>query len=148
MSDQSATQPDDWPNGILYGSIAMIVLSALTFVGIGAWFVVRPETMDAGGDLIFRPDGNAANEIRAIYGGLELGIGLFYAWCLFNRDRFKPALILIALTLGLAGLARFYGMTITQAWETNMVVFGLSEVFGAAFALLLLLGIRAQETRL
>jgi hypothetical protein len=39
-------------------------------------------------------------------------------------------------------------MTVTQAWEANMVAFGLSEVFGAAFALLLLLGIRAQETRL
>lgn len=58
---------------------------------------------------------SALTEIRAFYGGLQLGIGLFLAWCLRVPDRVLHGLLLGALAVGGAGLARTFGVVMDQA---------------------------------
>lgn len=144
MNDRSAEPDKSWPAGLLYGSIVLLALASLTFVGIGAWYLAFPERMSAGGDLLYAGR-NAENEIRAIYGGLELGLGFYWVWCLFDRRRFKGGLVLIGLAVGFAGVARFVGMFLNGAWETPMIGYGLSEAGGGLIAAMLAIGLQKHE---
>lgn len=146
MTGRSASSPYDYPRGLLTGSLVMIALGALTFVGIGVWYIIDPGAMNAGGDIVYLTP-HAENEVRAIYGGLELGLGLFYVWSLFDRQRFKSALVVLGLSIGCAGLARFVGMFSNGAWEQSMLVFGASEFIGGLIAIIIAIGLRTHEMR-
>lgn len=52
----------------------------------------------------------ALTEIRAFYGGLQIGIGLFLLWCLRTPSRTFGGLLLVGLAVGGAGLARLFGI--------------------------------------
>ena len=132
---------EPWPRGLRIGAIVMIVLGALTFVGIGIWYVIDPGAMNAGGEIIYTT-AHAENEVRAIYGGLELGLGLFYVWSLFDRGRYKSALVVLGLTIGCAGLSRFVGMVANGAWEQSTIIYGVSEFTGGVVALVIAMRIR------
>ena len=53
-------------------------------------------------------------EIRAIYGGLLVGIGCFLVWCLRRRTAIFAGLLLQVLSVGGAGLARAIGMMVDR----------------------------------
>lgn len=146
MNERHESPEHDYPRGLLISALVMLALGALTFVGIGVWFVIDPSAVNAGGDLVFLTP-HAENEIRAIYGGLELGLGLFYVWSLFDRSRFEPALVVLGLSIGCAGLARFVGMVSNGAWEQSMVIFGASEFTGGLIAIVIAIGIHAHDMR-
>ncbi|MBW2234825.1 MAG: DUF4345 domain-containing protein [Deltaproteobacteria bacterium] len=77
-------------------------LSALAFAGIGAAFLVAPEAMAARVGVSLA-GATAANDVRAVYGGLQLGIAAF----LFHSAR-RPETLRTGLAVQLftfAGLA-------------------------------------------
>ncbi len=63
----------------------------------------------------FQTTPSALTEIRAFYGGLQFGIGLFLVWCLRTPSRTSQGLLLIGLAVGGAGLARMFGILYDHA---------------------------------
>lgn len=53
-------------------------------------------------------------EIRAFYGGLQIGVGCFLIWCLRERTRTFVGLLLVGLAVGGAGLGRALGMLLDR----------------------------------
>jgi hypothetical protein len=74
-------------------------LSALAFAGIGAAFLVAPEAMAARVGVSLA-GAAAANDVRAVYGGLQLGIAAF----LFHSAR-RPDVVSNGPDVLRAGLA-------------------------------------------
>ena len=56
-------------------ALTIVLLTALTFIGVGVSFLVDPTGMAALVD-IEATSALARNDIRAVYGGLEVGVGI------------------------------------------------------------------------
>ena len=69
-------------------------------IGVGCWIdplgVLGPT-----GISVLGPNGLV--ELRAMYGGLEVGLALFLVWCAMDDRRFRTGVM--AMTLMLAGLS-------------------------------------------
>jgi len=88
----------------------------LYFVGatgllFGIWYLFAPATWtDPTG---FGPLGpNALTDVRATYGGFQIGLGLFTVWAAADRARVRMALVLQALTIGAIATCRLTGFAI------------------------------------
>jgi hypothetical protein len=89
------------------------ILGAMTLV-FGLVYLLAPSSMtDPSG---FGPLGPAATtDVRATYGGLQIGLGIFLLWAAAEQTRVRIALILQALTIGAVALARALGILIDGA---------------------------------
>lgn len=98
--------------------VAVLALNGLAFAGFGLAFAVRPDAMMALIDLNI-PHEVARTDIRALYGGMELGLGL---WLLLAaaRPRLWEAGLLSGglVTLGMV-VARGLGMGVDGVDPTN-----------------------------
>jgi hypothetical protein len=72
-------------------------------------FLARPDLLGRLVDWDYRGP-NAYAEVRAFYGGLELGLALFFGWAALHPPAVRTALVAFALCFGCAGLARGWGM--------------------------------------
>ena len=88
----------------------------LYFVGaigllFGIWYLVAPTGLtDPTG---FGPLGpNALTDVRATYGGLQIGTGLFLLWAVRDASRVRTALVLQALLIGAVALSRAFGIAV------------------------------------
>ena len=84
-------------------------LSAAAFAGVGAAFLVAPEAMAArvGASLA---GATAANDVRAVYGGLQLGVAACLAWCARRPDALRMGLAVQLFTFGGLAAARFVSL--------------------------------------
>ena len=91
--------------------------SARVFLGLMAGLLscyafvclARPDLFGRVVDWDYRGP-NAATEVRAFYGGLELGLVLFFAWAALHPPMVRAALVAFALCFGCAGAARVWGL--------------------------------------
>jgi Domain of unknown function (DUF4345) len=88
----------------------------LYFVGamgllFGVWYLVAPVAWtDPTG---FGPLGpNALTDVRATYGGFQIGLGLFTIWAAADPERVRIGLVLQALTIGAIASCRLAGFAI------------------------------------
>jgi hypothetical protein len=102
---------------------------------------VRPELLGMLGVELARPA--AVTEIRAFYGGLELGLALFFAVASTRDAWLAPALFAQAASLGGIVLGRLVGMALDGGVEPLILLFAAVEATGAALALVALRGLRA-----
>ena len=79
-------------NRALLGVLAAFVLLA----GVGCLLVPAAFAEQAG----FATGPSALTEIRAFYGGLQVGIGVFLVWCMRLQDRIATGLLLGGLAVG------------------------------------------------
>lgn len=80
-------------------------IDALTYLGLGAWLAVDPATSLRGVNVgITAPPGQT--ELRAMYGGLELGLGAFLALAATRPAWREAGLWMAALSVGGLGTAR------------------------------------------
>ena len=87
----------------------VLVLAALGFLGFGGWLVIDPAGGLAGVDIgATSPAGLV--DLRAFYGGLEVGLGLFLLACATRPAWHAPGLWLVLLGNLFIGLARVYGI--------------------------------------
>lgn len=86
----------------------LLVVGVLTIL-FGVIYLFVPATMtDPAG---FGPlSGSALTDIRATYGGFQIGMGVFLLWAAGAEDRMKAGLILIALSIGSLFLSRTLGV--------------------------------------
>lgn len=54
-------------------------------------------------------------EIRAFYGGLQVGLGVFLVWCTRRRERLMAGLLVAGLAVGGIGAARVVGLLLDRA---------------------------------
>lgn len=78
---------------------------------------------------------NAYVEIRAFYGGLELGIALYLMWSALAAQRMPYALMMFGLVFFPAGAARAWGVLQYGATGPSQLVVAAVEVLGAGVAL-------------
>lgn len=89
---------------------SVLALSAVAFIGIGIAFVAFPGYLLEAVGIQATP-GTPLTDIRAIYGGLDLGVGLFLLYCLL-RSELRLGLIAGAIILSCIAGGRIVGIAI------------------------------------
>jgi hypothetical protein len=114
----------------------------LYFVGVmglvfGVWYLVAPVAWtDPTG---FGPLGpNALTDVRATYGGFQIGLGLFTLWAAAEAARVRMALVLQALTIGAIGSCRLVGFAIDGSPNGFLISAVVTETTFTALALVAL----------
>ena len=83
-----------------------IGLFTLAF-GLGYLLAPAALTEPAGfGDL----GASATTDVRATYGGFQIGMGAFLVWAAQAEARFRTALVLVALSIGAVFVSRVIGL--------------------------------------
>lgn len=112
----------------------LLITGALIYFAFGFMFLFSPDmitTMDG----IVLPSRPAANHIRAVYGGMEIGLGMLLIY--FVKYGMKNGLIVLSFSIGVTALSRLYGIVFDQGGDlSNILSFALEFSF-AAIALLL-----------
>lgn len=116
-----------WANAVIYGVFAIMCM-------------LRPIVTSRGvGFLNLSPGGMA--EFITVYGGLELGLGIFFAWTAYRAERHRSGLML-ALALYLP-IVVFRWINVARQWPVAQVTLGT----GMLETVLLLLAIALWITR-
>lgn len=114
----------------------LVLLAAVLFTGFGVWFLVAPQGLEGIG--IFADGGSARTDIRATYGGFELGMAAFLFLCAGRVDWLRVGLVAATLTVGGFALGRGVGILIEGSAEPLMWFFlGIEAAYSAAGALCL-----------
>lgn len=126
---------------MLFARIVLII-QIVALAGLGLAYFIRPEEMASfSGALLM---GNAAvTEVRAYYGGLQLGLAAYLAMALTRLDLLRPALMLLVLLYAALALARLAGLWLDGgAQQTFNFTALLLEVVSAGLAWWALRGIQ------
>ncbi len=114
-----------------------LMLAALLFAGFGLASLFQPERIT--GWVGIRPSTTAGrSEIRAVYGGLEVGLAAFLVYCAMDAQRLGLGLLLVVLTYGGAAVGRAIGIVLDRPVEAVTRKILIAEVAFAALGLLLL----------
>ena len=119
----------------------VITIAGLGFVGFGIVFLCWPEVMLPGVGIL-TPDLQSQIEIRAMYGGLELGLGILLLSC-FAAERQRFGVQLSLASYGGLGLARALSMLVIGT-GTPFLWFAL--IWEGVIAALALLALRKQKS--
>lgn len=117
-------------------STVLLILAGVGFAAFGVWLIVDPAGgLATVGIAAVNPAGLI--ELRALYGGLELGLGWFLLRCAARPDWRHPGLWAVLLSNGGIGLTRVAGILASGVfvpffayalvWE-----FGFSALAGGA----------------
>jgi hypothetical protein len=77
-------------------------------------------------------------DVRATYGGLQLGIGAFLLWAATDESRVRMALVLLALLFGAVGLSRALGLMLDGSANPFHISALPTEAFVTGFTLYVL----------
>jgi hypothetical protein len=109
-------------------------LGTLTFAFFGVWLLLRPNALRGVGVVAESPDGRA--ELRAMYGGVELGIAAFLGLCLLRPDFTEPGLWLQLLAIGGLAVGRLIGIALETGGVSKTTWFFASlEILATALTL-------------
>ena len=111
-------------------------LTATAFGGFGTWLLFRPDALSMVD--VELPTATARAEIRAFYGGLELGIACFFAAAATRPAWFRPALVLQSAALGGSALGRVFSMRTDPPVERAIPMLAALEAAGAVTGLAVL----------
>lgn len=115
-------------------SAKMLIFSAMTFLGCGAWAFIAPHSIAEALHLI--PDGiGGRNEVRANYGGMLSGIGLFFLYCARHPKHHTTGWFLLALLCGGLAGGRAVSMVLDGMIGGMHLVAFISEVLLTLMAL-------------
>ena len=108
--------------------------SALAFLGFGAWFVAIPRALT---DLVSveLPSATSMIEIRGVYGGAFLGIGLLFMLGATRSTWFRFGLVAEALIMGGLVVGRLVGIAADGRPTMFLAVLLASEVVAAGTAI-------------
>jgi hypothetical protein len=121
-------------------NVIVIAIAGLGFIAFGIVFLCWPNMIMPGLGVQALND-QAQVEIRAMYGGLELGLGLLMLSC-FSAKRQRFGLQLSLASYGGLGMARMASMLVIGV-ATPFLWFAL--IWEAVIAALALLALRNQK---
>ncbi len=90
----------------------LLVLAAL-FGLFGLLYLLFPEPLAASAGISASAGG--LTDVRATYGGFQLGFALFLGWSALAPARHPAALLATAAVVGGVGLARLFGLAVDAA---------------------------------
>jgi peptidoglycan/LPS O-acetylase OafA/YrhL len=120
-----------------------LLLAGLAYAGFGILTLAWPRSMGILGVELTRPA--AVTEIRAFYGGLELGMALFFFRALRDPAWHRPALFVQAASLGGVVLARLFGIVIDGSGEPLVLLLAAAEGAGALLGFIALRRLEAES---
>ena len=120
-----------------------LALAALAFASFGSALLLRPGLVSLVGVELLRPA--AATEIRAFYGGLELGLAAFFTYAATQPSWLRAALVAQVASLGGIALARGLGLLVDASAEPLVLAFGALEGAGALLGVVAL--VRLERPR-
>jgi Flp pilus assembly protein TadB len=122
----------------------ILALAALAFLGFGIAFLVSPAAMGALVELDLT-SATARTEVRAMYGGLEIGLGVGLLTLLFRHRQVALGLrVALAAFVGLAA-GRLYGLAVDGWWQPIMWLLTAVEVLAAGLCWWAIHAVRAAE---
>ncbi|HWR80750.1 MAG TPA: DUF4345 domain-containing protein [Pseudomonas sp.] len=87
----------------------LLAAQALILAGLGIAYFVRPEEMaNLSGMLLMAPA--AITDVRAYYGGLQIGLAAYLLLTLGRQEQMRGALMLLVLLYSSMALARMGGL--------------------------------------
>ena len=87
----------------------LLAVQALLLAGFGLAYFIRPQEMaNLSGMLLMAPA--AVTDVRAYYGGLQLGLAVWLGLALLRSDLRRPALMLLVLLYSSLFVARLGGL--------------------------------------
>lgn len=117
---------------MLLARIALILIGLMTGL-FGVFSLLDPARL---AELIQMSPlaSGALTEIRAFYGGLEIGLGLFWIGSAFRPAFYRAALWSAVWVWVAVALARVLGLVLDESFNQTMAVILAAEVFSAALA--------------
>ena len=102
----------------------VLMIQIVALAGLGLAYFIRPEEMASfSGALLM---GNAAvTEVRAYYGGLQLGLAAYLALALLRVELIRPALTLLVLLYSALALARIGGLYLDGGAQQTFNLYAL-----------------------
>jgi hypothetical protein len=94
----TATPGTSPPPGALFARL-VLALSGLAFAAIGVPFLLAPAATAARVDVSLA-GALADNDVRAVYGGLQVGCAAFLLWCAARSERVRLGLAAQLLLFG------------------------------------------------
>ena len=124
--------------------IVLLTLAGAGFLGFGLWLVVDPAGgLATVGIGALNPAGLI--ELRALYGGLELGLGVFLLLCARRPDWRRPGLWAVLLGNGGIGAVRLAGIALSGIFTP---FFAVALAWELGFAALAAWALRAKDAGL
>ena len=114
-----------------------LILSAVAFGGAGLAFLAAPGVFAPAVDLAL-PTPTARGDVRAVFGGLELGLGVFFALAARRAAWVRPGLVAQALAFGGLAAGRLLSLTLDGPPRVIGLALWAPELAGLALALWLL----------
>jgi hypothetical protein len=108
-----------------------LVVAGLVFLAFGVVFLFNTELLFRTFDVLDPPAPILA-EVAAMYGGLEVGLGVFFLVCARRGRWVRPALAAQVAVFGGLAAGRLFGMVSNRAVNRMFVAFVLLEIAGAA----------------
>lgn len=126
----------------MFASVVLVVFG-LSFGAFGLWALVAPDGLAKLIHFGLETPG-ARTEIRAFYGGLEIGLALFMVGSVFYRPLVPGALLALVATAGGIAVARVIGLLIDSSgsgvmygalvWESTGAILGLAAFMSVSGA--------------
>lgn len=115
----------------------VVILAGLGFLAFGIWLLLDPVGGLAKVDIVGSSRAGEV-ELRAFYGGLEIGLGLWLLAAVQRATWRRPALWLVLFVNGGTGLARLMGIALTGVFTPFFAACLLWELGFAVLAALAL----------
>ena len=111
-------------------------LTAIAFALFGVLFISAPRTLENVGAMLLSP--SARVEIRGFYGGMELGLGVFFALCAMRPSWYPVGLTAQALSLGGVVVGRLVGAIVDGPPSATILFFWVLETLATVLAVVAL----------
>lgn len=115
------------------GAAVVLALAALMFGGFGALLVSNPELLDHWLDIKAGTEGRT--ELRAFFGGMELGLAVFLLACASKPAWRGVGCLAVALLCGGTAAGRVYGFFADHSFTWKLAGFLAVEVLFVVLAL-------------
>ena len=121
-----------------------LLLQGVTFCGLGVWFLIEPITLaSAIGLLPESPAGLA--ELRAVYGGLEIALGIFLVVTGFRANWSGIGLWLLLSCYGGITVGRIAGILLDHPDDTFTLQLLGFEAGSLLITILLVFGLKRRS---
>ncbi len=124
---------------------AVLWFSVVAFGFTGLVYVVSPIALLEVAGITGTASG--LTDVRAIYGGFQLGLAAFLVWCVTSEERVVSGLVVLGLMLACIGASRIIGLTLDQAPTTFHLSNLAFEIPGATIAFIASRRVRASLLR-
>lgn len=126
---------------MLFARIVLLIqIAALVLLGLA--YFIRPEEMASFSGALLMSSA-AVTEVRAFYGGMQLGLAAFLAMALLRLDLLRPALTLLVLLYSALAVARIGGLWLDGGAQQTFNLYALLlELVSAGLAWWALRGIQ------